>query len=220
MIPFNLKLAIRNLAKNRVYSLLIIGGFAIGFAAFILIGLFYRTETSVNHNFANHKQIYRIYDVKMNRCNLNWDLFPVLRNDYAEVENACPVDYSAELLFTVKNDQNHAYTEIQHLVCTTNNFFSIFSVSMIETMAGKPFADKESVVISRSVAERLFGKQNPLGQELNVDNYFLGTVSGIFDELPANSSFRADVVLNSENENSGCRTRSATENTIIRPTCL
>jgi len=200
MIPFNLKLAIRNLAKNRVYSFLIIGGFAIGFAAFILIGLFYRTETGVNHNFANHKQIYRIYDVKMNRCNLNWDLFPVLRNDYAEVEDACPVDYSTGLLFTVKNDLAHTNTEINHLVATTNNFFSIFSVSMIETMAGKPFADKESVVISRSVAERLFGKQNPLGQELNVNNYFLGTVSGIFDELPANSSFRADVILNSENE--------------------
>ena len=126
MILFNLKLAIRNLVKNRIYSLLIIGGFAIGFAAFILIGLFYRTETSVNNNFPNHKQIYRIYDVKMNRCNLNWDLFPVLRNDYAGVEDACPVDYATGLLFTVKNDQAHTHTEIGHLVCTTNSFFTIF----------------------------------------------------------------------------------------------
>lgn len=200
MILFNLKLAIRNLAKNKIYSILIIGGFAIGFAAFTLIGLFYHTETSVNKNFTNHNKIYRIYDVKMNRCNLNWDLFPVLENDYAGVEDACPLDYATGMLFTVKNDHAHTNTEIQHLLTTTNNFFSIFSVNIEESMAGKPFADKESVVISRSVAQKLFGEQNPLGQQINVNNYFLGTVTGIFDKLPANSSFQADVILNSENE--------------------
>ena len=200
MIRFNLKLAFRNLAKNKVYAFLIIGGFAIGFAACILIGLFYHTETSVNKGFANHKQIYRLYDVKMNRCNLNWDLFPVLTKDYSMVEDACPVDYATGKPFIVKNEQDHTYTEIQHLLTTTNNFFSIFSVEMEESLGGNPFEDKESVVISRSVAQKLFGPQNPLGQQINVSNIFLATVTGIFDKLPANSSFQADVILNSENE--------------------
>ena len=128
MILFNLKLAIRNLIKNRIYSLLIIGGFAIGFAAFILIGLFYHTETSVNKNFTNHNRIYRIYDAKVNRCNLNWDLFPVLKNDYAEVENACPLDYATGMPFTVKNEQAHTYTEIQHLLSTTTGGALIFNI--------------------------------------------------------------------------------------------
>ena len=150
MIRFNLKLAIRNLIKKKVYSFLIIGGFAIGFAAVILIGLFYHNETSVNKDFANHKQIYRIYDVKKNLCNLNWDLFPVLANDYAAVENVCPLDYSAGMAFAVKNEQTHTNTEIQHLLATTNNFFSIFSVKMEESLAGKPFSDMESIVISKS----------------------------------------------------------------------
>jgi len=200
MIQFNLKLAIRNLAKNKVYSFLIIGGFAIGFAACILIGLFYHTETSVNKNFANHEQIYRLYDVKMNRCNLNWDLFPVLTQEYAEVEDACPMEYSTGIKLTVKNDVTHTNTEIQHLLSTTNNFFSIFSVDMVESLAAKPFDGKESIVISKSVAKKLFGTQNPLGQQVNLNNYFSGTITGIFDEWPANSSFQADIILNSENE--------------------
>lgn len=200
MIHFNLKLAIRNLAKNKVYSFLIIGGFAIGFAACILIGLFYHSETSVNKNFVNHGQIYRIYDVKKNRCNLNWNLFPVLKNDYVAIKDACPLDYATGMQLTVKNDLAHTNTEIQHLLTTTNNFFSIFSVEMEESLGGKPFEDKESVVISRSVAQKLYGMQNPLGQPINVNNNFSGTVSGIFDKLPANSSFQADVILNSENE--------------------
>ena len=201
MIRFNLKLAIRNLAKNKVYSFLIIGGFAIGFAACILIGLFYHTETSVNKNFANHEQIYRIYDVKMNRCNLNWDLYPVLSQDYAEVEDACPLEYSTGIKLTVKNEVAHTDTEIRHLLSTTNNFFSIFSVDMIESLSAKPFDGKESIVISESVAKKLFGTQNPLGQQVNVNNFFSGTITGIFEALPANTSFQADMILNSENEN-------------------
>jgi len=200
MIRFNFKLAIRNLLKNKVYSFLIIGGFAIGFAACILIGLFYHTETSVNKNFANHIQIYRLYDVKMNRCNLNWDLFPVLSQEYAEVEDACPLEYMTDIKLTAKNDQAHTNAEIKHLLTTTNNFFSIFSVNMVESLAGKPFEGKESIVISKTIAKKLFGTQNPLGQQVNLNNYFSGTITGIFDELPANSSFQADMILNSENE--------------------
>ena len=200
MILFNLKLAIRNLIKNKVYSFLIIGGFAIGFAAVILIGLFYHNETSVNNDFPNHKNIYRIYDVKMNRCNLNWDLFPLLINGYTGIENACPLDYSAGRKFSVKNDIAHTATEIEYLLSTTNNFFSLFSVEIIESFAAEPFADKESVVITPEVAQALYGTQNPLGQPINVGNYFQGTVTGIFKKLPENSSFQAEVILNSENE--------------------
>ena len=199
MNRFNLKLAIRNLAKNKVYSFLIIGGFAIGFAACILIGLFYHSEASVNQDFPNHQQIYRIYDVKKSRCNLNWDLFPVLMQDFAEVENACPMEYGTGFRMTAKNEQAHTFSEINHLLSTTNNFFSIFSVKMIETLGQEPFDRKEAIVLSRETAQKLFGTQNPLGQEVNFNDFFTGTVTGIFEDLPLNSTFKADLILNSEN---------------------
>ncbi len=200
MMYFNLILAFRNLIKNRVYSFLIIGGFAIGFAACILIGLFYHSETTVNKDFPNHRQIYRIYDVKMNRCNLNWDLFPVLISDYTVVEDACPLDFQDRELITIKDEQNGNNAQIRYMLATTNNFFSIFSVDLTESLSGKPFESKESVAISGSLAKALFGTQSPLGQNVNIGNYFYGTVSSVFDELPVNSTFRADVILNSDNE--------------------
>jgi putative ABC transport system permease protein len=200
MILYNLKLAIRNLLRNKLYSALILGGFSIGFAACILIGLYYHTETSVNKDFANHKQIFRIYDAKKDRSNLDWNLFPVLTHDYAEVEDACPLEYMTGFRLTVKNDQARTSTDIAHIVTTTNNFFSIFSLEMLESQANQPLDGKESAVISKAVAKKIFGSQNPLGQQINVNNYFQATVTGIFDKLPANSSFQADVILNSENE--------------------
>jgi putative ABC transport system permease protein len=200
MLLINLKLAIRNLIKNKLYSFLIIGGFAIGFSACIMIGLFYHTETTVNEDFKNHKQIYRIYDVKKNRCNINWDLFPLLTSGFAAVEDACPLDYHTGDPLTIKNVLTHNNTEFNHLLTTTNNFFSIFSVDLVESLSGTPFDGKESVSISAPIAKLLFGTQNPIGQQVNISNYFYGTVTSIFKELPVNSSFQADVIINSENE--------------------
>jgi putative ABC transport system permease protein len=200
MIFLNIKMAIRNLLKNKVYSLLIITGFAIGFAACILIGLFYHTEITVNSDFANHKQIYRIYDVKKNRCNINWDLHPALVSDYAAIENACPLDYIISDDLTIKDEHSNISAKFTHLLTTTENFFSIFSVDLTESLSGKPFAGRESVAVSTALAKSLFGTRNPIGKQVNIGNYFFGTVTSVFRELPVNSSFSADIILNSENE--------------------
>ncbi len=196
----NLILAFRNLVKSKVYSFLIIGGFAIGFAACILIGLFYHTETTVNKDFLNHRQIFRLYDVKKNRCNINWDLHPILVSDFTAVENACPLDYNISDDLTIKDEQTNTTANATHLLTTTGNFFSIFSVDLTESLSGKPFAGRESVAVSTSMAKSLFGTRDPLGRQVNIGNYFFGTVTSVFKELPVNSSFSADVILNSENE--------------------
>jgi putative ABC transport system permease protein len=196
----NFKLASRNLLKNKVYSFLIIGGFAIGFAACFLIGLFYHTETTVNNDFANHKRIYRLYDVKKNRCNINWDLHPVLVSDFAGVEYACPLDYNISDDLTIKDEQTNTIVGFTHLLTTTEPFFSIFSVDLAESLSGKPFAGRESVAVSTVLANELFGTLDPLGRQVNIGNYFFGTVTSVFRELPVNSSFSADIILNSENE--------------------
>ncbi|MCU0455434.1 MAG: ABC transporter permease [Bacteroidales bacterium] len=200
MVYLNLKLAFRSLVKNKVYSFIIICGFAIGFAACILIGLFYHAETTVNNDFANHKQIYRIYDVNKNRCNINWDLHPVLVTDYPAVENACPLDYNISDDLTIKDEQTSTTAGFTHLLTTTENFFSIFSVELAESLSGKAFAGRESVAVSCALARSLFGTEDPLGRQVNIGNYFFGTVTSVFRELPVNSTFSADIILNSENE--------------------
>lgn len=200
MIPVIVKQAFRNLLRDKVYSYLIIGGFAIGFAACILIGLFYHTETTVNNDFANHKEIYRLYDVKKNRCNINWNLYPVLLTDFAEVEDACPLDYNISDQMTVKDEETNISADFTHLIATTENFFSIFSVELTGSLSGNPFDGKESMAVSAALAESLFGTLDPVGRKINIGNYFYGTVTSVFKELPVNSSFNADIIINSANE--------------------
>jgi len=189
--------------KNKVYSTLIIGGFSIGFAACILIGLFYFTEKNVNKGFVNHKQIYRLYDVKKNKCNINYNLNSLLASDYSEIVNTCPMEYFTKAPFTAKDEQANASTSLNNVISTNNNFFKIFSVEVIQSLSNQPFEGKESFVITESVARRLYKDGNAVGKILTIDNFFIslsGKVTAVIKDLPENSSFKAEIILNSDFE--------------------
>ena len=200
MILFNLKLAIRNLLKNKFYSILIIGGFSIGFAACILIGLFYNSEHQVNKGFTQYKRIFRLYDKAGKSFNLDYDLYPVLAENYPEIEAACPMSYLSGMEFSVKDEQLHTDARIRNIVGTNNNFFKVFSPKVIAGVSEKPFVGKESVVITESLAKRLYGDKNPLGQVLNIFNMFDATITAVIQDLPENSTFKTELLLNNDNE--------------------
>lgn len=199
MLRFKLKLAIRNLLKNKMYSALIIGGFSIGFTAFILISLFYNAEHNVDTGFLNYKNIYRLYDTKKNTCNLDYKLSTPLSEKYPEIEKTCPMEYSSDFKLTIKDGDTKNYTQVNHLIVTDNNFFDIFSIDVVASLSNKPFSQLNSVVITKAVAKRLYGDKNPLGRSLK-NEFFSGIVSAVIKNLPTNSSFKAELLLNSDNK--------------------
>ncbi|HRX31614.1 MAG TPA: ABC transporter permease [Tenuifilaceae bacterium] len=186
--------------KNKVYSALIIGGFSIGFTACILIALFYNVEHNVDKQFPNYENIYRLYDVKNAKCGLNYNFLEPLSKDYPEILNVCPMEYSSNYRFTIKNPETNSYVWVQHIIITTNNFFDIFSVSVVASLSQFPFKDLNSAVISESTAKRFFGDENPLGKTIE-EEFFTATVSAVVKDLPENSSFTAEIFLNSDNKN-------------------
>ncbi|WP_346857293.1 ABC transporter permease [uncultured Draconibacterium sp.] len=199
MLIFKIKLALRNLLKDKINSVIIIGGFSIGFAAFILIGLFYLSEHKVNANFKNAENIYRIYDVKQNSVNLDYELYPTLWKEFPEIENACPMEYVGGFDITVKDAELDLSARLNQVVTTTGNFFDIFSVEVIASVADKPFAEDQSVVLGESAAKRIYGAVNPLGRTLKAD-WFEGKITAIVKDLPSSSSFKADLILNTDFE--------------------
>lgn len=200
MFRFRIKLAFRNVLKNKVYSALIIGGFSIGFTACILIALFYNVEHNVDKQFPNYENIYRLYDVKNAKCGLNYNFLEPFSKDYPEILNVCPMEYSSNYRFTIKNPETNSYVWVQHIIITTNNFFDIFSVSVVASLSQFPFKDLNSAVISESTAKRFFGNENPLGKTIE-EEFFTATVSAVVKDLPENSSFTAEIFLNSDNKN-------------------
>jgi putative ABC transport system permease protein len=200
MISFNTKLALRNLIKNKVYSFLIIGGFSIGFAACILIGLYYFSEHSVNRNFSHYNQIYRLYDETNESYQIDYELYSKLQNDYPEIRQACPMGYLSGMEFTVKDEQSNSNIRISELISTNNSIFTLFEPEVTKMLGATPFEGRESAIISESVARRLFGNENALGRKIIIHQMFSATVTAVIKEIPENSSFKAEILMNSDNE--------------------
>ena len=198
MIRFKIKLAFRNLLKNKLYSFLIIGGFAIGFTASILIALFYNAEHNVDKNFARYKDIYRLYDAKQNKSGLDYKLSAVLSDNYPEIKETCPMEISI-FPTTLKDSETKTFIRISNLLITSNAFFDIFSMNIESSLEDKPFSQTNSAVITEAVAKKLFGDKNPLGRTIKED-FFTAVITAVVKDLPENSSFKAELFLNSENK--------------------
>lgn len=198
MLYFRLKLAIRSLLKNKLYSSLIIGGFAIGFTACILIGLFYDAEHNVNKHFPNYQNTYRLYDAKKNDSGLDYKLNAALLENYPDIQNACPLGYSYYTV-TLKDPETKKYARAQYILSTDNRFFDVFSVPVIASLGDKPFSQLNSAVITESLAKKLFGGENPLGRTVK-EEYYSAVVTAVMKDLPGNSSFQAELLLNIENK--------------------
>ena len=198
MIRFKIKLAVRNLLKNKLYSFLIIGGFAIGFTASILIGLFYSAESNVNRHFSDYKNIFRLYDAKKGKSGLDYKLNTVLSENYPDIKKACPVGLSYYPI-TLKDPETKNYIRVEHVISTNDSFFDVFSIEILSILDKKPFSQQNSAVITESVAKKLFGDKNPLGRTINQE-FFSATVTAVMEDIPGNSSFKAELLLNSENK--------------------
>ena len=198
MIRFKIKLAVRNLLKNKLYSFLIIGGFAIGFTASILIGLFYSAESNVDKHFSDYKHIFRLYDAKKSKSGLDYKLNTVLSENYPDIKKNCPVGFSY-FPITLKDPETKDYIRIEYVISTNNSFFDVFSTKIVSSLGKQPFSQHNSAVITESVAKKLFGSKNPLGRTINQE-FFSATVTAVMEDIPGNASFKADLLLNSENK--------------------
>ncbi len=87
----------------------------------------------------------------------------------------------------VFGDENAVYAD--------PSFFSIFDFHLINGNQAKPFADDNSVVITKSTAEKYFGQMNPIGKVLVADNKANFTVSGVINDFPKNSDMNFDMIM-------------------------
>lgn len=204
MILYYIRISFRSLIKNKKFSLLNIVGFAVGFAVCIVLALFSYNEYSVDRAFPNHQYIYRILDTKKNSSSIDYDVAKQLKEQHPKIKLAVPLHYmtiGANHPVFLKKLRSEDYTMINDMISTTNDFFKAFSVKIIAGNANKPFADLNSVVLTRSTAEKLFGRIDVVGENINFAGMFEVSVSAVSEDLPASASLGANLFFNSDNEN-------------------
>ncbi len=198
MLIHNLKLSLRSLKKNRLYSFLNITGFAIGFAVILIITLFIYSEMTVDRCFEGYNRIYRIISSDENDCNLNFELAQQINDNYPEVETVCPVQYLSGWEFIIGCEGSFA--KLNDLIATDNNFFRIFNLQLIEGFSSQPFSEVNSAVITQNLASKLFGNVSPLGKTIDIGGFINTRITGVIENFPDKASFYSDLFINIEDE--------------------
>ena len=192
MIRNYIKTTLRSLLKNRGYSFLNIAGLAIGITCASLIFLWVQDEVTFNHNFAKRDVLYKVYENQT--YNGKTSTFfgtpgPMSKAMVAEI----PGIKSAARL-TGDGDQalfglgDKAITEKGNWA--DPGIFGMLQLPFVSGSAANAFAQLKSVVISEKMAHQFFAGANPVGRSLKLNNTENYTVTGVFKDLPENSTYQ------------------------------
>jgi predicted permease len=193
MIRNYLKTTFRNLWKNKGYSLLNIGGLAVGIACAALILLWVEDELTFNHYFSNRDNLYEVKDQQTyNGYTFTFDATPGpfaqgIKSDIPGIKNTARSTWGDDLLFTL-NDK----IIYEHGMYVDAPFLTMFQLQFIYGNAQNAFAQLHSLVISETMAGKFFGTTNVIGRTLKVDNKQDYVISGVIRDLPDNVSFKFD----------------------------
>jgi putative ABC transport system permease protein len=191
-----LKVLLRNLRKHKTYSMINMTGLAAGLACAILVFLWVQHELSYDRF---HENAERIGLVLLKPDYADWlsnsgpgPLGPALARDYPEIIEATrSFDAPAPLRYGVRTFNGRVRG-------VDPSFFRIFSFPFLQGGGGEPLSDPDSIVLGESMAEKLFGTEDPLGKVVAFE--WWGTwhdlrVIGVVADPPANSTLSFDYLL-------------------------
>ena len=207
MIKNHLKVALRAFRRQKGYAVINMVGLAVGLASSFFILLWVNHAVQFDQFHENGDRLYRVmrHVGPDTWISMPKPLVDVLEADYPEVEHALLLSWERSPLLsvgekTLREDARFAGPA----------FFEMFSFPLLEGDAATVLDDPASVAISASAAGRLFGAdwaaQDVIGETIRVEERRDFTVTGVFQDIPEQSSIQADVVLSAADfieQNSG-----------------
>ncbi|MGD1946177.1 MAG: ABC transporter permease [Croceivirga sp.] len=196
MLKNYLKIAWRNLLRNKSFSLLNILGLSIGLAVTALIFLWVDFELGFDQFHENRDRIYQVnnkYEVDGEIW--TWNSTPkvmasAIKKDYPEVEEVTRYFYENTFLFShgEKNIKSNG-------TIVDPSFLKIFSFPLIEGDIETVLEDVNALVVTETFAKKMFGDLPPVGQIVKMDNTDTFKVTGVLKDLPNNTEFNFEYLL-------------------------
>jgi putative ABC transport system permease protein len=185
------KITLRNLFRNKLYTFINIFGLAIGLAACMMIYLWVQDELSYDRFHQKAERIYRVErKVDFREVHSQWPITsgpygPALARDYVEVENFARLDRNE---ISIKDHKNTFHR--QNLIFTDNSVFEVFDFRLEEGDPRTALDQPRSLVLTRAQAIKYFGTDDVISRSLTVDWGEQLTdfqVTGLLEEVPQNS---------------------------------
>lgn len=195
MLKNYLKIAWRNLTRNKINSIINISGLAMGMAGAVLLLLNVQYELGVDQFHAKKEYIYKAYnkgivDGKLHSWNATPPpLAPALKKDYPEIKDVTRISPAEKLLSygDKKLRANGSFTD--------PSFLRMFSFPLISGNAQTVLADVNSIVITQKLAKKLFDNEDPMNKIIRADNADNFKVTGVLKDPPYNTEFNFEYLL-------------------------
>jgi putative ABC transport system permease protein len=192
-----LKVAVRNLVRHRGYSAINISGLAVGMACAVLILLWVQDELSFDRFHKNAEALYRVeenqhYSAGAYHVNVTpFPAGPAFEEEIPEIVAACRYTWAGGLLFRYGEK---AFFE-NDIRAVDPAFLCMFTFPLAQGDRETALDDPHSLILTREMAEKYFGDEEPIGKVISVDNQYEFTVTGIVEKVPENSSLRFSVLI-------------------------
>jgi putative ABC transport system permease protein len=191
-----LKIACRNLLKQRFYTFINIAGLTLGITSCLLIFMFVQHELSYDRFHRQGDRIFRV--LRQGRINGETVGIPYTSGPYAR---ALAADFPSDVRASVRvipynvllTYQGHSFKE-DGFIFADASLFQVFTFPLVKGNPHTALSDPYSLVISQKVAKKYFGAADPLGKMMTVDKTETYQVSGVMADVPANSHLQFDIV--------------------------
>ncbi len=192
------KTAIRNLFRQKVYSLINLLGLSIGVASFVIIAIYVQHELSYDKFFKDSDRIYRV-GLKYNIDGVVFysALNPVplaegLKQEFPEIENVSRLYnkfFSGGYTYVKYEDQQFKEDKVFWVDSTV---FDVLGIKLLKGNPREALKNTNSVVITQETAVRYFGDEDPIGKMLKFDDGNIYNITGIAKSFPVNSHMHFD----------------------------
>lgn len=194
MIQNYLKVAWRIVVRNKAFSGINILGLALGMACSLLIMLWVRDERNMDAFHAHGKQLFQVYEKNTfdgkteGSYSTQALLADELKRNIPEIENASSLEWNTNNTFEAGDKINKMEGSF-----AGEDFFSMFSYPLLQGSARSALTTIQSIAISRKMAEHFFGSpEKAIGKTIRYENSEDLQVTAVFENTPANSSFKFD----------------------------
>ncbi len=202
MIRSIFKISVRNILKHKIYSSINVLGLALGFTAFILVGLFIQYDLSWDKSNAKYDRIYRVQRHFVKNLNVmdGNDISPhthaitasLLEKQFPDFEKITVIRYNGAKYLS--SDPNRQILE-ENGICADSCLFDVFTYHFTEGEQASSLMEPFTVVLSKTMAEKLFSGEKALGKTVTIEKKFDVKVTGVYADLPENSSVRPSYIV-------------------------
>ncbi|MEM8937826.1 MAG: ABC transporter permease [Bacteroidota bacterium] len=195
--------AFRNLVKHKFYSFINVSGLSIGITCFLLISLYVLNELKYDTFHRDADTIYRMDFAG----NINGSEFIIaqssapaattLKEEYPEVLDATRFRNTGNWIIRRKEEDN-AYNE-DDVIFADKNFFEFWDFELVSGDPKSCLERPNTLAISQTLATKIFGDQNPIGEIVILDNKEDWEVTAVYEDMPSISHFSYEMLLSMEN---------------------